>query len=252
MFRAQPERRTIRSRRPWVLVAVLAFVLVLVQAPAGIGLMPSASAGSPGASPAQSSPGLSATVTWNGANVDTAGSASSALSVSFSSSANVVFNWSGSASSSITDARLQMIYFGAALATRDVSPLPTIPRPVGTGSAVMSWTPGALTYVLEGVFKITASVLNSNGSTVWSENFFVRENAPYFILAALPIILLAIGAWELYEVARSGRLSALPKRGAPPPAAPPPTTPPAAAPPGPPSQPPATETPPANPPEGSQ
>jgi hypothetical protein len=189
-------------------------------------------------------------VTWNGANVNTASGASSAIGFNFGNTANVLFSWTiqvtpgGSASApSITDARLQMIYLGAALATRDVTPIG--PPSSLSNTAVMNWSTGELTYVLEGVYKITASLL-SNGTTEWSESFYLHATAPYSLLAAFPIILIVLGIWELYAVARSGRFAVLSKRGAPPPSAPPttpPTTPPSTPPRSPPATPPTTETP---------
>ncbi|MGD0250566.1 MAG: hypothetical protein ABSB97_06755, partial [Thermoplasmata archaeon] len=76
----------------------------------------------------------------------------------------------------------------------------------------------------EGLFGLTASILASNGTTVWSENFFIKATAPYSILAALPIILGIIGIWELYSVARSGRQAAFSGKGKPPASPPPPPT----------------------------
>jgi len=175
------------------------------------------------------STGFVAKVTWNSVDVTTAGTASAALAVDFSSTANVLFQWSAATGTTINinDARLQMIYFGAALSTRDVAPISS--GALASNSAVLNWSPGALTYVLEGVYKITASLLNPNGSTVWSEDFFVRASAPYSVLAALPIILIALGAWELYVVARSGRLAALKGKEAAPPSPPSGPSPPAEA-----------------------
>jgi hypothetical protein len=202
---------------PGIRLALAAGLALLVVLPAGAIGAPRSSAteagtsAAPSASPAASSCQQSASSTfaaivcWNGVNVNTAGSASSALSVDFSSSANVTFTWfTPTATPNPNDARLSMLYFGFALTTRDV---------VNSGTqnfADMSWTPGAIVYVLEGVFEITASILYSgNGTSLWSENFWVRANAPYLIFAALPLILIVIVIWELYSVARSGRQEAL-------------------------------------------
>jgi len=228
--------------------------LVLVAALGLLMLLPTGAVATPGspsahaavsATPATGS--FAATVTWNGANINTAGNAASALTIDFSQSANVRFNWTGVPSgggANPNDARLQMFYFGFALATRDV---------VNTGSQavtslVLNWTPGALVYVLEGVYRITASLIDPNGSSVWSENFFVRANAPFSILAALPIILIALIIWELYSVARSGRQALLGRKGKPPST---PSTPPPEATPTEPTTAAAGETPPSGP-EGPQ
>jgi len=197
-----------------LLVAALGLLVLLPTGTMGASSGPS----SPVVVSAAAGPGsVTANVTWNGVNVNTAGGASSALSIDFSKSANVTFTWNTPTGAvNPTDARLEMIYFGFALSTRDV---------VNTGTAVvhfavMTWTPGALVYVLEGVYEIKASLLTPNGSSVWSENFFVRASAPLSIFAALPIILIALIVWELYSVARSGRQAMLGQKGKTPPTTP--------------------------------
>lgn len=149
------------------------------------------------------------TVLWNGQNVSTARGASSAIAITFEQSIDVRYFWnatrSGSSAASVTmdDARLQMFYFGQALATRDV--YVSQPVPAAQGNFDLSWDPGALQWVLEGVFAVTASLLDVNGTTVWSETFYVRATAPYSVGAAVPILLIFIGAYELYALAVSGR-----------------------------------------------
>lgn len=200
-----PRARSPRSV-PGIRLALVAALVLLVLVPTGAMGAPRSSPTDAVTSAVTPSASFSATVTWNGVNVNTAGSAASALSVDFSSSANVVFSWTIPPTPGFVDpndARLQMIYFGFALSTRDV----LSSGPPAT-SEDMSWTPGAIVYVLEGVYEITASLI-ANGSTVWSENFYVRANAPYSIFALLPIILIALIAWELYSVARSGRQALL-------------------------------------------
>ena len=166
----------------------------------------------------QSSYGISANVTWNGIDVCSGSSASSALSVDFSQSASVVFHWTAAAGTrlDLDDARLTMDYFGFALDTRDVVQSGSVPQ--SNGSFPMDWNPGVLTYVLEGVYGVTASLFASNGTSVWSESFFVKATAPYAILAALPLLLIFLGVYEVYELARSGRHAAPRAR---PPASPP-------------------------------
>lgn len=164
------------------------------------------------------------TVTWNTADVSTAGSATSALTVDFTKSANVYFNWStGTNAVTINDARLQMFYFGYAVTTRDQ----VVNNPVAqsTGHIPLQWTPLSLAYVLEGIYKITASFLAPNGTTMFSENFYVKATALYGILAAIPIIAIAIVIYEIYSLVRSGRYAAMDRKATtPPPSTPPPTT----------------------------
>ena len=186
--------------------------------------------------------GVSANVLWNGVNVCSYSSASSSLSIDFSKSADIRYFWNASQapSVSVNDARLEMFYFGFALVTRDQ--IASVAES-GTGTFDMSWTPGVVTYVLEGLYGLTASLIAPNGSTVWSEQFFVTAAAPFSVLAVLPILLVVIAIYEAYSLAISGRQAALGRGQAP---SPPPTPTAAAAP----SPPPAEETPPPESEEG--
>lgn len=207
---------------------------LLALALAVLFLLPAASLAADGRSPAAgtaagcsgitSSEGVTGEVTWNGADICSYGSASSALAFDFTSTANVRFYWNDStAAVNIDDARLQMFYLGFAVSTRDVIESNSVATETGTPFD-MGWNPGVLTYILEGVFGLSASLLLTNGTTVWSENFYVKATAPYYIGALVPIVLILIGVYELYAVARSGRYAAMgAKAPPPPPAAPPPT-----------------------------
>ena len=179
------------------------------------------SAGTVGCAGTPVSNGVSANVLWNGVNVCSYSSASSSLSVDFSKSADIRYFWnaSGAASVSVNDARLAMFYFGFALVTRDQ--IASVAES-GGGDFDMSWTPGALTYVLEGLYGLTASLIAPNGSTLWSEPFFVTAAAPLSLLAVLPIILLVLAIYEVYSLAVSGRQVAF-GRGRAPASAPAPT-----------------------------
>ena len=118
-----------------------------------------------------------------------------------------------------------MFYFGFAVATRDVTL--SIAQTSDTGLP-LNWTPLSIGYVLEGVYRLTASLIAKNGTTMWSENFYVRGNAPLGFVAVIPIVLLVIGVYEVYALARSGRYAAIGRKEKPqPPAGPPTTTPPA-------------------------
>lgn len=233
----RPRDRARTRLRPAALavlaIAGAAFVLLPALSAAAA---PSASQIRPFASGCAAGPGgngVSANVTWNGVNVCPYSSASSALGVDFSKTEDLHFNWSSSPGSAVSvyDARLQMFYFGFALQTRDQF---VTPPQTGGGSFDMNWTPGVLTYVLEGLYKLTASLEAPNGTTVWSEDFFVRASAPYSVLAVLPILLLAIAIYEVYALATAGR-HAVPSRR--PPAPPPPEPPDTTAEPEPPTEP---------------
>jgi len=207
--------------------------------------VPVPSRASPISQPSTARPeaGTTWTVTWNNVDVTTASAASSALGIDFTSSANVLFNWSTgtSATETVGSAQLQMFYFGFAVTTRTQ----TVNNPVASssGSIPLSWTPLSIAYVLEGVYKITASFLAPNQTTLFSENFYVRANALLGFVAAIPIVLLLIAIYEVYALVRSGRYAALGRKLAgSPPSSPPPSSPPGDS--TPPTEAPEAETPP--------
>jgi len=208
-----------RYRRIGLSAAVAAFVVaaLLVSVPAPTAAQPSVSA-----TPAQTSGGVTYLVTWNDVNVNTASTLSSAFTMDLSQSVSLSYNWTvavGATPVTISDARLQMYYLGFAVSTRDQ--ILTSPAP-GSGHIPLSWTPISVAYLLEGAYRLTASFIAPNGTTMWSENFWVRGTAPYGIFALLPIVLLIIILYEVYGLARSGRYAAI---GAPAAAAPPPSPP---------------------------
>lgn len=192
-----------RHRLPSLVGAPLLLILTAVGMPATVG--------SAIPTPTNGGSGITANVTWNGASIDRAGALPSALSVSLASTAHLWYNWSsyapvgvgGARPIEVGDARLQMFYFGAVLATRDV--VVDHPLPLLSGAIDMAWSPGGFAYLLEGAYRMTASLLDPNGSTLWSESFFIHAIAPYDVAAALPALLLIIGVYELYSLVRSGR-----------------------------------------------
>jgi hypothetical protein len=202
--------RPASSRRRLGALLVLGGTLLALLLPSFALAAPLAGSGAtPSGIPAQTAP-TTPTVTWNGVNVNSAGSASSAFTITFNQAITVNYSWSPTAYPGVNDARLQMLYFGFPISTRDVPPVGNVATAT---SATMSWTVGALQYVFEGVFGITASLLNGS-STLWSENFYVRLVAPFSILSALPILLLVIGLYEVYALARSGRQAGIRKKAA--------------------------------------
>ncbi|HYA58472.1 MAG TPA: hypothetical protein VEH57_08470 [Thermoplasmata archaeon] len=234
---------------PWTLTAAVGLVALLAVAPSAwagaAARSPAAGTSAPsGCSPSAPSNNITASVTWNNIDICTASTSGSALSVDFTQTASVVFTWNATADHTVlvSDARLEMFYFGFSAVTRDVTLSGA--RASAGGSFPMNWNPGELTYILSGLYRLTASLLNPNGTTLWSENFYVRSTAPYTIGAVLPILLLIIGIYELYAVALSGRQAAAGRKQ--PPAAPPPPSPPPSSPP--PTTPPASPPPPSPPP----
>lgn len=156
--------------------------------------------------------GIVVNVTWNGHNVCEGGTSSSAFSVDLTKTIGLEYSWS-SPTIAVNDARLQMFYFGFAVATRDVQLVGTVPLPLNSPQTVpMNWTPGAIAYVLSGAYSLSASLVAPNGTTVFSEHFYVHANAPFVVGAVLPILLIAIAVWEVYNLATSGRAAALGRR----------------------------------------
>ena len=102
----------------------------------------------------------------------------------------------------VTTARMQAIYFGAVISTDQVS---THTNLSGTGSGTMNWTLGTFTYLLAGLYLLTASLVDSNGTTVWSESFYMQASAPYHVGSGLIIFLIVLALVELYSIATVGR-----------------------------------------------
>ncbi len=180
---------------------------------------------SAGASPAASArlttaslSGITATVTFNGKDISQAPAPSSAFSVNLASSFDLIYTWSSVSTGSgvsaslptVNDARLAMLFFGFSLSTRDVILSNAVPS-VG-GRIYMNWSPPSVLHVLlAGTYELTASLLDPNGSTLWSQNFYVDVAAPFTIGAVLPVILVLIGVYELYGLLTSGRQARPPK-----------------------------------------
>jgi len=216
-------RFILRRRAGGVLTSGLVLALAMVALLLTIPSFTSASAPASGASLPHAL-GTTYTVTWNTVDVSTASSTSSALSVDFTQSATVWFNWSGTSSVTIANAQLQMFYFGFAVTTRTVTE--TNPTASASGHIPLTWTPLSIAYVLAGLYKITASFIAPNGTTMFSENFYLRATALYGFVAAIPIVLLIIAIYEVYALVRSGRYAMLGRKPAtPPPSTPPPKTP---------------------------
>ena len=219
-------RRSFHRRGATAVVLVSVALALLIVAPAGAWASSSSGVGRTiQVNPA--SAGFTGSATWNGINIQTASSTSSAFQIHFNGVVNILYNWTsgvGAAAYLINDARLQIFYFGFALATRDIVTTPG----ASSGSIVMNWTTGPLQYILEGSYLLTASLLATNGTTAWSQSFWVNVAAPFYILAILPIVLILIAIYEFYAVATVGKQAALKsqKKGG---AASPPTTTPAVA-----------------------
>lgn len=195
-----------RSLRPATISFLLVSVVLGVLLVAPTGALSASAASAPRAtvetSPAAS--GLSAYATWNGVNVATAANASAAFRMGFGANVTVIYYWTqpiGAAPIAVDDARLQIFYFGFALGTRDITTVGAATSPL----SMSNWNTGPLQYVLSGTYMLTASLLATNGSTVWSQSFWVNIAAPYYILALLPIVLILIAIYEVYALCTVGK-----------------------------------------------
>jgi hypothetical protein len=202
-------------------IAIVVAVTVLLVLPVG---SLAASEPRPTSTERAASNGVSGSAYWDGTNVQTASSPSAAFQIQFNGAVNINYTWTSLLSTNlytVNDARLQIFYFGFALATRDVTN--ANPMPAAGGTFTMNWTTGPLQYVLEGTYRVVASLLEPNGTTVWSQSFWVQVAAPFYILAAFPIVLILIIIYELYAVATVGRQATLrqTRKGNPPAASPP-------------------------------
>lgn len=175
------------------------------------------------ASPAPNLPkatggGLGAVVLWNGKNVSSAGSPSAAFSLSKGQTAAVTFSYDAlSTVGAVGNATLTLTYLGIVLTTSRASAHALGP----SGSAQINWSFGPLYNALQGVFQLTASLLNPNGSSLWSESFYVFAKAPYLLESGAVIVLLILVVAELYWATSAIRDARRNRPSGPAPAAPP-------------------------------
>ena len=194
-------------RRPWgfVTIALFAGVLLLVAFPE---IRPARAT----PLPALPSPSNTSSATWNGHNLSSAGSSSSAFVVKTNEQVRVNFSFLVATGGQITTARLVVYYFGAEISANSVA------TNTLTGTAEMNWTLGTYTYLLQGIYRLAASLVYGNGTTAWSQSFYINAQAPYHIVSGATIFLLVLGLAEIYWIATVARGPRRPKgRGTAPP-----------------------------------
>ncbi len=171
-----------------------------LAAPAGPGTLPAPSeARLPGASPGPLVGGIEAAVTWNGVNVSDAGSTASAFVVHGGGSATVGFLYTVLAGGPApVTAEVVMTFLGYPLTSTGTQ---TSPGTGGAGGAEFSWTFGALWELTEGAYHLTAELVDGNGSTIWSEGFYINVEAPYRVSSGIFVFLIVLGAVESYTIA---------------------------------------------------
>ena len=192
-------------RRAWVRASRLALIVGF----AALLILPALTADAATARPAvPSPPTVGAEARWNGASITTAESQAHAFSITTNQRVLTVFNYTiSSGGPTITVARMQAIYFGSVISTDQVSTHTNSTLVLGktVGFAVMNWTLGTFTYLLAGVYELTASLVSSTGATVWSLNFFIQATPVDHIASGLIVFLLVLGLVELWSIATVGR-----------------------------------------------
>ncbi len=221
--RTTPGRSILRG------TAALAILLAcLASAPPLVGLaarhLPGRS--DPSAARAESS-GVSAAVTWGGTNISQAGTVSSAFVVDGEATVSVVFRFDANGSTDPpASAEVVLTYLGEALTSTGTA---TGVAANGSGVASFPWSFGDLVELTEGAYALTAALLDANGSTLWSQVFYINVEAPYRVSSGLFVFLAVLGAVEAYSISVALRrhkvkhLPRPPRRTAPPP--PPPRAP---------------------------
>jgi hypothetical protein len=179
-------------------------VAVAFLAPYGIGLISQTRGAEPAVTPAltpDQGSVITASVTWNGVNVDSYPTVSSAASWSFDNLAYVTFNWLGApiGSGGVSQAFLVILFLGFPAYTKQQ--VQSVALPVG--SINMTYNLQQFKWYLQGVYELHAYLENPAGNSLFSENFYVRVTQPYdFVVATVGLLLLTIA--ELYLIATVG------------------------------------------------
>ena len=172
-------------------------------------LTPSASVRPSGVVVADSN--VSVNVTWNGAPIGQATSASTAFVLGAGQSAAVVFSYTEAPGvPAVTNASLVLRFLDVNLSTESIRAA-TVAGPSGSqaGSAQLNWTFGSLVYLTEGVYEVDAELLGLNGTLLFQQPFYVDARAPYVIgsaIAAFAVVLGTAEAFWVVTVVRSRRV----------------------------------------------
>ncbi len=174
--------------------------LFLLLAPYGTTLLEAAAAPAPAVTPASSA--LTTTVLWNSVNVDTAPNAASAIAWTFDDVATVQFTWTGAAGGpSVSQAFLVILFLGFPAYTKQEVEATALPSTGGTISMTYDLT--SFKWYLQGLYQVHAYLADPNGTSLWSEYFYVRVAQPYdIVVATVGLLLLTIA--ELYMIATVG------------------------------------------------
>jgi len=148
--------------------------------------------------------------TWDGQNLSSASTPAGAFSLQSGDTAAVRLSYVGPGAAQVGNSTLVVTYLGLALTTSRAG-AHVVGGPPITGASQINWSFGSLSEALEGVFQLTVSLLFQNGSSAWSESFYVFVKAPYELESGAVVVLLILVAAELYwglaaiREARKGR-----------------------------------------------
>lgn len=143
---------------------------------------------------------LLANISWNGIATANATTPSKAIAVDFSQTIAMRFSWTllrgtaGGTVSPITAARLELVYLGQAVYTKDE--VSSAPLPPSLGSINMSVDLSTDRYLIAGIYAMNASLLGQNGTTDFSEIFYVSASPPLHLVAST----VGLGGLLLYEL----------------------------------------------------
>jgi hypothetical protein len=145
---------------------------------------------------------LSPTIVFNGVNINSHDSLSSAIVTNFSGVFSTAFSWSSTtgAPQTVTQVQIQLLFFGTSIATSSAQFLQT--GVSGNYTLKSDFTQNR--YIYEGVYEIKATISN-DGTTLYSQNFFIWIQATDH-LTVVNIVLIALIILEIYEVAALGRV----------------------------------------------
>jgi len=198
-------RRRSSGRSLWVRWMLLGSVALLLA-------IPTASALPVAVTPEPPPPRtFSAAATWAGTDLGQASAQKDAFSISTNQQVYVNFTFFvPTGGPNVTTARVQAYYFGSVISTDQVGTSMSLTTGGANGTAVMNWSLGTFTYLLAGVYRLSASLVASNGSTVWSENFYIDAKPVDHVVSGLIIFLIVLGIVELWSIVTVGRM---PRKG---------------------------------------
>ncbi|MCI4332022.1 MAG: hypothetical protein L3K19_09310 [Thermoplasmata archaeon] len=203
-----------RTRRLWLpcTIGTIGVLALMLSAGAGAGTARPHAGFGPG--PAIGTPGpgtiqITGALTYNGQPTANASGPTSALGISFNTPATVEFFWQAAGgkisqplSISIQTAELRVYFLGLSVWTKDQTLSPPSVSPKGTVNLTADFTLNR--YLLEGLYELSGSLIEPNGTVAWSENFYLKVMAPNH-LTAVNLGLGLVAVYEAYTIATVGR-----------------------------------------------